>query len=380
MKEIPAKIIKILFYIFLLSSFSISAQIKIYPNTNYFIREDYLTDNKKLDSLDRFIDSLLMRFMQDPEVAGISIGILKKGESYFYNYGEIKKGSKILADKTTIYEIGALTTSFTGLLLTQAILEKTIDTNADIRDYLPGKYSSLEVNRVPILVKHLANHTSGLATTPEDLKSMVSYDSLNPYASYSKEMILSYLKNTKPKTVPGSECNYSNVGMAVLGIILEEIYKKSFNELVAEKICLPLGLKNTSTVIDAEQIRKLSTGYNQDGNFTPAWKLGGFEAAGSLKSNTEDLLLYLDYLLHQKDKAARIVIQPTFNGRPKVATTWYLSQTKKKTTLISQSGVTYGFGAFSGFIPEKNCAVVLLSNTNRSLDFLALALFNYLQK
>ena len=375
-----SKFFKLLLYSILLSSIYSNAQLATGQTKTSFIRKEYLSDNRKLDSLDLFVDSLFRKYMQDPEVAGISIGISKNGQNYFYNYGEVKKQSGNLADNKSIYEIGALTTGFTGFLLAQAILEKKINPEADIRNYLPGSFPALELNRTPILVKHLANHTSGLVATPEDLKIVPGYDSLNPYASYSKELILSYLKNAKLKTVPGTESNYSNLGMAVLGIILEDVYKKSFIDLVLEKIAVPLGLKNTSIQLNEEQTKKLCSGFDQDGNATPAWMLGGFEAAGALKSSSEDLLTFLNYLLDEKEKLSSLILQPTFNGRQRIAMTWYLSQTKKKTTLVSQSGGTYGFGAFSGFIPEKKCAVVILSNTNRSLDFLAIALFNYLQK
>lgn len=380
MKEIQSKFIKLLLYSVLLSSFYSGAQIKTGQKKNSFIRTDYLSDNKKQDSLAVFVDSLLKKYMQDPEVAGISIGISIRGQNYFYNYGEIRRDSEVLSDKNSIYEIGALTISFTGLLLAQAIVEKKINPAGDIRNYLPGKYPALELNKNPVLVKHLANHTSGLVARPDDLTSVLGYDSLNPYAHYTKQMILSYLKNTQLKSVPGLESDYSNLGIAVLGIILEETYKKSFSDLVIEKICVPLALKNTGIKLSKEQVLKLCVGYNQDGNSTPTWSLGGFDAAGGLKSSTEDLLKYLNYLMHEQDATAKLVVQPTFNGRPKVATTWYLSQTKKKTTLVSQSGGTFGFGAFNGFVPEKKCAVVLLSNTKRNLDFLAIALFNYLQK
>lgn len=380
MKKIQSKIIKVLLYSVLIIPFFVEAQTGTSEDKKYFKRTSYLSDNLRSDSLDLFIDSILKPHMQNSENCGVSIGISKNGKNYFYNYGEIKRGSKVATDKTTLYEIGALSTTFTGLLLAQAILEKKLSSEDDIRNYLPGKYPELQLDDIPVLIKHLANHTSGLIATPENLKLQESYNPLNPYATYSKEMLLAYLEKIKPLETPGTSFDYSNLGIAILGIILETVYEKSFDELVKEKICSKLGLKNTAVNLTGEQIERSASGYNQTGDPTQAWSLGGFQAAGGLKSTTEDLLNYLNYQLEEKDKAVLLTHQVTFKGRPTAGLAWLMSKTKKGNTLTSLSGGTFGFGAFNGFIKSQNCAVVILGNNSRSFDFLAISILNYLQK
>ena len=88
-----------------------------------------------------------------------------------YHYGTMDKKTMQLPDNQTIYEIGSITKTFTGTLLAQALLDKKISLDDDIRKYLPEKYPNLEYENQPILVKHLANHTSRLEGFPTDIES-----------------------------------------------------------------------------------------------------------------------------------------------------------------------------------------------------------------
>ncbi|HOZ87185.1 MAG TPA: serine hydrolase, partial [Bacteroidia bacterium] len=160
--------------------------------------QNYLSDNPKITTLDSVVEGVVARFIQSSENCGISIGISKNGKNYYYNYGETKRGSGQLPDSNSIYETGAVTKTFCGMLLAQAIIEKKIGPEDDIRKYLPGKYTNLTQGKSFIRVKHLANHTSGLAGLPDDLKLKPDFDTLNPYKYYSREMLLDYLKQVKP--------------------------------------------------------------------------------------------------------------------------------------------------------------------------------------
>ena len=341
---------------------------------------DYLTDNKKRTKLDSVVDTFVSKFIQSSENCGISIGIVKDGNKFFYNYGETKRNSKNLPDQTTIFEIGSLTKTFCGLLLAQAVTEKKINLEDDIRKYLPGNYEKLVFDKTFIRIKHLANHTSGLSRVPEDLMITEGFDSLNPYKNYSRAMIFSYLKTAQINSKPGTACEYSNLGMALLGIILEKVYNQSFDLLVREKICMPNQMRATGVSLSPEELTRFAYAYTAYGTPTPHWELNGFAAAGSLRSTTEDLLNYLDLQLEEKDAAVKLSHQETFNNKQRVALSWFIKKTTPGTNLIWHNGATYGAGSFAGFIKEKNCGVVILANSSVSLDFIAIAILKYLQQ
>lgn len=341
---------------------------------------NFLSDNKKQTALDSVVDAAVLNFIQSPENCGISIGIQKNGITYFYNYGETKRNNSTLPNPQTIYEIGSVTKTFCGLLLAIAVNEKKINLDDEIRGYLPGKYPNLPKGKNAICIKHLANHTSGLPRIPEDMMSAKDIDSLNPYKNYSRQMMLDYLKKVKIEGSVGTTCDYSNYGMALLGLILEEVYKKSFEELVKEKICTPNKMMNTTVKITEAQNKNFAQGYNTEGMETPHWDLVAMAAAGALRSTTEDMLLYLNYNLKETDEATKLAHTITFSDRQNVALAWFVTKTKSNNTLTWHNGGTYGFASFCGFIKETDCSVVVLSNSSTNVDYIAIALLRYLQK
>ena len=344
-------------------------------------RLSYFSDNKKQSGLDSLIDKTVISYMQSPQNCGMSIAVYSNSQNHFYNYGEIKRDSKITTSQNSIYEIGSITKTFCGILLAKAILEKKVRLDADIRKYLKDDYPELSFNKKPILIKHLANHTSGLSRIPADISKQPAFDPKNPYAGYTKEMLLNHLKTIKPVTEPGTVFDYSNMGMALLGIILEDVYGKTFEELVKEKICVPNKLNTTSVQLNTEQELNFAQGYTDEGEATPHWTLGDLKAAGALRSTAQDMLSYLNYNLLETDEAVKLSHQSTYKAnKENIAMAWFIKTTKQGNTLIWHNGGTYGFSSFCGFIKEKNCSVVILTNSAVNVDYIGIAILNYLQK
>ncbi len=359
--------------------FSYLALGQLAENTFRAKRTFYLTDNKKQTPLDSVVENAAGNYIQSPQNCGLSIGVFKNDSIYFYNYGETKMDNKVLPDKNTIYEIGSVTKTFCGILLAYAVTEGKIRPEDDIRNYLPEKYPNLETNKQFIQVKHLANHTSGLPRVPENITAQPDYNKQNPYKNYDKKMIFDYLKSISLSTEPGEICEYSNLGMALLGIILENIYNKSFEELVKEKICAPNAMNSTTIDLTADELKRFADGYNADGEPTPHWDLGAFAPAGAIRSSAADMINYLNYNINEKDAATKLAHQSTFNKNSNVALAWHLIITKYNNQLIWHNGGTFGFSSFCGLIKEQRTGVVVLSNSGTNVDFIGLSILKFLQ-
>ncbi len=343
-------------------------------------RLSYLTDNKMITGLDSLVDRTVVDFMQSPQNCGLSIGIIKDSVSYFYNYGETKRDNKVLPEKNSIYEIGSISKTFCGIVLAYAVLEGKIKLEDDIRKYLPEQYSNLEMNKLFIQIKHLANHTSGLPRLPDNLKDQQDFNLLNPYKNYTKNMAFEFLKTVRLDHEPGDVCEYSNFGMALLGMILEKVYNLPFEEIIKKKICLPNKMNSTLVNVSQEQLMFLTDGYNSAGVLTPHWDLGVFVSAGGIKSSTNDMLNYLRLNMNEEDAALKLAHRSTFNNGNNVALAWHIIKTKYGNELIWHNGGTFGYSSFCGFIKEKKCAVVVLSNSSNNIDHIGISIFKHLQK
>jgi CubicO group peptidase (beta-lactamase class C family) len=364
-------------FFFILASVGYSqANPDNYPGDSVpaFKRTVYISDNRLQTKLDTFVNDLVKSYMQSPQNCGLSLGISFRGTNYFYNYGEVKRGSGIPTNTSTIYEIGAISNVFCGFLLAQAVLENKINLEDDIRNYLPGNFSNLEFREEPIRVSHLARHSSGLPNIPDDLTSGQGYDALNPYKHYSKQMILDYLKSVKI-TEPGKAFQYSSLGITVLGMILEKVYGKTIDELVKEKIT---GLKNTSVNLNSTQEKDLAYGYNDHGESTPHWDLGDWGATGGIHSTTSDMLALMDFHL-KANEINKLIFNPVSLGRETLGLAWFIKRTKQGNTLSWHNGGTYGFSGFCGFLRERESSVAVLANSGTNVDYIAIAILNYLQ-
>lgn len=355
-------------------------QLMQYPNESGIKRQHYLSDNPKATLLDSMIQKAVADYMQSPENCGLSIGIYSKGKEYFYNYGETSRNSGKLPTSKNIYEIGSISKVFCGILLATAIKENKVKASDDIRKYLPeGKYNNLEMHETPIQLVHLANHTSGLPRLPEDIGAQPNFDPQNPYKNYNKEMVFKFLETVNLSSAPGDKAEYSNIGMGLLGINLESVYKKTFEELVQGKICQPLNMTNTAIKLSAQQESLFTIGYNASGNETPHWELPDLNAAGGLRSNAEDMLHFLKANLEQKTEILKLAQQPQLKT-DNIAMAWHILKTKQGNTLVWHNGATFGASAFCGFIKEKDCAVIILSNSGTTVDPIALNILRFLQQ
>ncbi len=343
-------------------------------------RNNYATDNLKTDSLGLLIDKVVTDYMRTPANCGLSIAVFKNNETTFYNYGETARDTKQLPNSKSIYEIGSITKVFTGLLLAKAIEDKKVKLEDDIRLYLPSTCKKLMAGNQIITLQHLVTHTSGIPSVPDDMFTG-KFDSLNPYIHYNKERIIRFLSKLSITEKPGKKMEYSNLGMGLLGIILADVYKQTYEALVQSMIVTPLNLTTVKMSLNGNEQSQFVNGYNSDGESTPHWDLGDLCGAGGLRSTPKDMLQFMIANLNATLPFIKVAQQSLFQTeRDNIGMAWVIQKTKARNTLVWHNGGTYGFSSFAGLVKEKNCAVVILSNSGNSVDAMALSILKYIQR
>jgi CubicO group peptidase (beta-lactamase class C family) len=339
------------------------------------------TDNKNTTPLDKEVDKALTDFFDDPDNIGAVVAVVKDGAIFYYHYGEAKKNSGKVPGNNAIFEIGSISKTFTGILLAQAVLDKKLSLEDDIRKYLPAACAGLELDGKPVLVKHLSNHTSGLPRLTDDLATTPGYNEEDPYAHYTAAMYNNYLARVKLESVPGTKQEYSNTGVAVLGIILEKVYGKSYEQLLTTYVANPLNMKTTFVTLPAIQESNFASGYS-DGKETPHWNLMQTSAAGGIRSTVSDMVLYLKANMADVTPAIALSHKETFNnGIDAIGLGWFLYPTKGD-SLIWHNGGTGGFTSYTGYLKEKKVGVVVLTNSSSQggPDKIGTAILRFLQE
>jgi len=295
------------------------------------------SSNPSVTPLDKEVDSATLSYTMKQVTAGLSIGILKKGKTYFYGYGETVKGNHQVPDEHTIFEIGSISKTFTATLLADAVNNGRLGLDDPASKYLPDSIPALEFKSYPVTLKTLSNQSSGIPRMPANFHD---WDNSNPYKNYHAADLFSFYKTFKLQRQPGEKYEYSNLAVGTLGVILEKVYGKSYERLVVEKICAPLGMNDTRQFIRKEDL--------------------GEAPAGLRKS------LQLTHTVTFSD------------GANKVGLGWHIIRPGKD-DLFFHNGGTGGFCTYLAINPDKKLAVVVLSNTAISVDAIGNALMKWLE-
>jgi CubicO group peptidase (beta-lactamase class C family) len=339
------------------------------------------TTNPLRSATDKVVDSVARLYIQKTNTVGLSIGVLKGGKVSTYNYGETKAGNSQLPTTSTLFEIGSITKTFTSTLLAWYVNAGKITLNDPITKYLPDSVAANSALK-DITLMELSNHTSGLPSLPTNFSAQQDYTDANPYQNYTRQLLFTYLKKCTLNTEPGKQYAYSNLAVGLLGVILERVSGKPYEQLVSDIICKPLGIKNTVQHLYPMLATRFATVYDEDGHQTPAWDFDALAACGSLRSTINDLMIYARANMTKADsklyKAFELTHQITYNHEPKVGMAWHII-TIKGVNYDFHNGGTEGSSSFLAYNAEKSLAVIILSNSGASTDNTGFGILKRLQ-
>jgi serine-type D-Ala-D-Ala carboxypeptidase/endopeptidase len=173
---------------------------------------------------------------------GIVIGIINAYQTQYYSYGVKSMKTNEPVDEHSIFEIGSISKTFTGILLADMVIKKEVKLNDPLQKYLPEGTTAPSQNGESIKLVHLSNHTSSLPRLPNNFTPV---NQANPYADYSEKLLYEFLNSYQLKRDIGSQYEYSNYAAGLLGHIMANKRGMNYEELMIDVIAKPLGLKNT---------------------------------------------------------------------------------------------------------------------------------------
>jgi CubicO group peptidase (beta-lactamase class C family) len=116
-----------------------------------------------------------------------------------------------------------------------------------------------------ITLRHLATHTSGLPRLPTGMlpSALLHPSKPDPYAGCTRERLLLALAKTRLRAVPGRRFHYSNFGAGLPGLALAHHCGTTYETLITEQICTPLGLSDTGIAVDAGSPGRRAQGHTR---------------------------------------------------------------------------------------------------------------------
>ncbi len=234
------------------------------------------------------IEELMERFYENEQFYGTILVAVDGNILYQNATGYANRDSLIPNTIDTKFRVASVTKQITVMLLLQLMEEGKLRLDDKLTDILP-EYP--EDKGRGITVRHLLTHRSGIIGGPR-VPALDSVEQVHRSRDEMLELISSF--ELAPK--PGARYEYSNFGYYLIGAIIERVSGKSYNQLLQERVCIPIGMENTLPDVTGMTYEKRATGYHYNyfngPELAPHLDMSFAFGCGHLLSTAEDLYLF----------------------------------------------------------------------------------------
>ena len=244
---------------------------------------------------------MLLEAVADSAFPGGVILAAKNGDIFLHKaFGYHTYSKKKPVMRGNIYDLASITKVVaTTSALMKLVDEKKLSLDDKVITYLPefiGKQKMFFDQKSKVTIRHLITHTSGLP----------------PFKKYflmdgNIQTKIDSIMNTEPEIPLNQKMIYSDIGLIVLGKIIESVSQSSLDEYVDSVVFKPLGMKTTFYNPPIEKIKRIIPteysslygetiiGYVHDEN---AKSIGGIAGHAGLFSTASDLSIFSQMMLN----------------------------------------------------------------------------------
>jgi CubicO group peptidase (beta-lactamase class C family) len=173
---------------------------------------------------------------------------------------------------------------------------------------------------------------------------------------------MEYLRKHQPRTPDTPQVSYSNFGYAVLGLMLEKTASKSYEELLTQRLLVPLGMGATSLQLVGTKDWPMP-GYSRNGRPASLWHMDGYAPCGAMVSTVNDLTLAVRAFLDSDSpvaKALEVSLQPRASmPGGNIGLGWILPASGNS---FWHNGATGGHTSYLGVYKPRKTGIVVVAN------------------
>jgi CubicO group peptidase (beta-lactamase class C family) len=311
---------------------------------------------------------------------GGELAVGYNGEVAVHAFGKFTRDKKAARVKVnTLYDVASMTKVIVTTTLTMMLVEQyKLDLDAPVERYLPEWAAAAKSDpnpdwRARITVRMLMLHDSGLPAHRDFFLQAKGY-----------EPMLKLVMAEPLIHEPGTQVEYSDLGMILEGEIVHRLFGETLDKLAKEKIFGPLGMKNSlfnppkkmrsriaPTEVDKTFRKRLVWGEVHDEN---AWAMGGVAGHAGLFTTAGDIAIFAQTMLNGGIYGHYRIAQRTtideFTTRHQIgnaarAIGWDVP-TSPSTSGHYFDATSYGHTGFTGTSiwvdPDRHLFVILLTN------------------
>jgi CubicO group peptidase (beta-lactamase class C family) len=226
------------------------------------------------------VDATVTRLMKAAEVTGVAIAIFNDGKiAYEKAYGFRDTEKKLPLTEDSVMTAASFSKVAAGYMEMQLVQEGILDLDKPVYQYLPKplpeyeKYADLagDLRYKKITARMLLSHTSGFPNWRyfnDDRKLNINFE-------------------------PGTRYAYSGEGIDLLQMVAETITSKPLENLMRERVFLPLAMERSSMVWQERFENDFANGYDEYGRSLGPERRKTADAAGSMQTTPRDFARFM---------------------------------------------------------------------------------------
>ena len=296
---------------------------------------------------------------------------------YSRAFGMANPEKQTPAQTNTIFSICSISKLFTSVAIMKLWDEGKLRLDDRIKEVLPWfDLQQQYEGSGPITIRSLLTHSSGLPRESE-----YPYWTAPDFPFPSSDSVRQKLGSQQTLYPAATYFQYSNLGMTLLGEIIEEVSGSEYEDYIRENILQPLNLRDTRTELpEALYGSRLAVGYGskkRDGTreVVRFFQADGIKAAAGFSSTVEDLARFASWQFRLQENGGREILnastlrnmQRVHYTDPDWETTWGLGFQISKmngATIVGHGGSCPGYRSVLLLNLQEKLAVVVMINAS----------------
>ncbi|MCP2233442.1 MULTISPECIES: class C beta-lactamase [Erwinia] len=332
--------------------------------------------------LDQIVNDTIKPLMAQQAIPGMAVAVVYQGKSHLYSYGEADIEAKRPVTADTLFELGSVSKTFTGIAAGAAINSGLVKLTDPAVKYAP-QLNTPQWQHITML--NLATYTAG--GLPLQVPDAVS----------DQQALWHYYQQWQPEWQPGTMRSYSNASIGLFGLLAVKNSGLSFTDYLHNKVLQPLMMTHTYIDVPAAQQKNYAWGYRDGKPVRVSAGMLDAEAYG-VKTSVQDMAKYLQanidpnstpavkqailtsqarYLrvgngyqglgweIYHWPVDAKEVIAASDNGvalKPHAVEVLTPAGKAEAQSWVHKTGSTNGFGSYIAFVPQQKVGIVMLAN------------------
>jgi CubicO group peptidase (beta-lactamase class C family) len=191
------------------------------------------------------LDDLLRPYLSRYDLPSVAAAVVKDGKVLAAGaVGTRRAGAEIAVTINDRFHIGSDTKAITALLAAMMVEDGKLRWNSTIAGIFPELAEKMDPRLRSVTLEQLLSHTGGVPGDNEDIiRSYMEAMSQDGNLDEMRYWLVRQWSTRPLESDPGTKFTYANMGYIFAGAMIERAGRKTWDELITERVFGPLGMK-----------------------------------------------------------------------------------------------------------------------------------------